>query len=148
MCRDDFSFVFYPQMVQTRACASCRAQCCVRVTLTVCLTVCVSLYLSVCLSVCLSLSPSHCLCLSHRLCLTLSVSPSVDRTTNYTARSLTGPCNYTNCIVCEVRNGFSNAIQTAQHKNTALFNFHYCIGLYMFHTYSYYQGLHDLELFK
>ena len=114
------------------------------VSLSLCLTFPLSLspiYLAFSLSHCLcpsvslslSLSPSHCLCLSLSQSPCLTVSPFAPQTTQ---PSLTGPCNYTNCIACEVGTGFSNTIQTAQHKNTALFNFHYCITLYMFHTYS------------
>jgi hypothetical protein len=120
----------------------------VSVSLSLCLSVCLprlSHFFSVSPSHCLSVSPSpfHRLSVSHRLCLTLSVSPPHRRSQpphhklhSTVTYSLHCPCNDTNCIVCEVRTGFSNTIQTAQHKNTALFNFHDCITLYMFQTYS------------
>jgi hypothetical protein len=105
-----------------------------RLTLSLSLTV--SLSLSLCLTICLS--PSHRLCLSLSLSYRWSHRSHHELLTHHghVQPSLTGPCNNTNCIVCEVRTGFSNTIQTAQHQNTAMFNFHYCITLYMFQTYS------------
>ena len=123
---------------------------CLSASLTLCLTLSLSLShrlthtLSHRLTVSGSLSVSHRLTVSVSLSVShrLSVSPSValfaPQTTQHghVQPSLIGPCNDTNCIVCEVRTGFSNTIQTAQHQNTALFNFHYPITLYMFQTYS------------
>jgi hypothetical protein len=112
--------------------------------LSLCLTLSLSLCLTVCLTVSLSVSPSHCPSVSllslSPVCLTVSpsIAPFAPQTIQHghVQPSLTGPCNDTNCIVCEVGTGFSNTIQTAQHKNTAMFNFHFCITLCMFQTYS------------
>jgi hypothetical protein len=125
-----------------------------------CLTDCLTVSLDVSPSLLsLSLSPPPVLLfLCLYLCLTVSVSPPVShylcltvgrivRNTNYTARphtvqpSETGPCNDTNCIVCEVATGSSNCITQRLISIAALHSAYFKLTVH-------YRGLHALELFK